>query len=89
MPHLHKAGIEAQPRKVWPKSSSVGSPGGFREWLRGLQQLVRQLGEGPSNMLYLGRFHFLLEEKEEIFVFLCCFFPFRQIRNQILSDKPR
>ena len=32
---------------------------------------VRWQGEGPSNMLYLGRFHFLSEKKEEIFVFLC------------------
>ena len=32
---------------------------------------VRWQGEGPSNMLYLDRFHFLSEKKEEIFVFLC------------------
>lgn len=37
---------------------------------------VRGHGEGPSNMLYLGRFHFLSEKKEGIFVFLCWFFFF-------------
>ena len=37
---------------------------------------VRWRGEGSSNMLYLGRFHFLPGKKEEIFVFLCWVFFF-------------
>lgn len=73
MPHLHEVGVEAQSRKMWPKPNSLGSPAGSRKWLRGRQCLLGELGQSPSNRLYLGRFHFLLEEKEEIFVFLCCF----------------
>ena len=48
---------------------------------------VRWRGEGSSNMLYLGRFHFLPEKKEEIFVFLCWFFFFFKFsdRSEIRS----
>lgn len=71
LPHLYKVGVEAQPRKVQPKPSSLGSPAGSKKWLRGHRLLLRELGQGPSNRRYLGRCHFLLEEKEEIFVFFC------------------
>ena len=51
---------------------------------------VRWQGEGPSNMLYLGRFHFLSEKKEEIFVFLCWFvFFFSTFQTDQKSDLVR
>lgn len=46
---------------------------------------VRGHGEGPSNMLYLGRFHFLSEKKEGIFVFLYFFFFYFSDRSEIRS----
>ena len=50
---------------------------------------VRWRGEGSSNMLYLGRFHFLPEKKEEIFVFLCWFFFFLTFQTDQKSDPVR
>lgn len=51
---------------------------------------VRGRGEGPSNMLYLGGFHFLSEKKEGIFVFLyCVFFFFFTFQTDQKSDPVR
>lgn len=81
MPHLHTERIEAWPRKCDPNQVLLGILEGPESG-----SSVRWQGEGPSNMLYLCRFHFLLEKKEEISVFLCFFFFFNfSDRSEIRS----
>lgn len=75
-------GVEAHPSRA---NQVLWEPWRIQRVARG-HRTSWGLGDGPSQAVYLDRVHFLLEEK--IFVFLCCFFPFTQIRNQIPSDKP-
>ena len=75
MPRLRTERVEAWPRKCDPNQVLLGILEGQRVAER-LGSSVRGRGEGPSNMLYLGRFHSLSKKKEGIFVFLCWFFFF-------------
>ena len=58
MPRLRTERVEAWPRKCDPNQVLLGILEGQRVAER-LGSSVRGRGEGPSNMLYLGRFHFL------------------------------
>lgn len=81
MPHLHTERIEAWPRKCDPNQVLLGILEGPESG-----SSVRWQGDGPSNTLYLCGFHFLLEKKEEISVFLCLFFFFHfSDRSEIRS----
>lgn len=64
--------------KEWMLSSWKYGSNQVQRVAKRSQHFLREGAEGPSNVSYLVGFHFLVEEKEEeeIFVFLCCFFPF-------------